>query len=151
MSAIAQATDEPILLRHDEGGIAHLTLNRPNQFNSLSSEMLETLFATLDAIAAEPAVRVVVIGGAGKAFCAGHDLKEMRANQQTKRYQTGVGNRVNPIFAHVGIVVTIVKFSDLAERIFPGGLALHPVNHLFYRLVQAAARRRPAAQRRRRI
>jgi enoyl-CoA hydratase/carnithine racemase len=68
-----------LLLRRDEDGVAFLTLNRPRQFNALSGALLEALDGTLGAIAADGSVRVVVITGAGSAFCAGHDLKEMRA------------------------------------------------------------------------
>lgn len=72
---------EPILLREDRpDGRTTLVLNRPAQFNSLSNAMLETLLAELQSIAADKMVRVVVLQGAGKAFCAGHDLKEMRSN-----------------------------------------------------------------------
>jgi enoyl-CoA hydratase/carnithine racemase len=67
-----------ILLRENGDGVAFLTLNRPRQYNALSSHLLLALHAQLDAIAQDPAVRVVVITGAGNAFCAGHDLKEMR-------------------------------------------------------------------------
>ncbi len=87
MSTTLQAADEKMLLRHDDGGIARLTLNRPAQFNSLSHAMLEALIAEIDAIAANPAVRVVVLSGEGKAFCAGHDLKEMRGNRTPGFYQ----------------------------------------------------------------
>ncbi|MCK9261133.1 MAG: enoyl-CoA hydratase [Azoarcus sp.] len=80
MSAVPNPVNEPMLLRHDEAGVTTLTLNRPLQFNSLSKAMLETLLAEIDAIAVDKSVRVVVLAGAGKAFCAGHDLKEMRAN-----------------------------------------------------------------------
>ncbi len=73
-------SEEPRLLRSDEGGVVALTLNRPAQFNALSEAMLADLQDALDAIAADPSARVVVLGGAGKAFCAGHDLKEMRAH-----------------------------------------------------------------------
>jgi enoyl-CoA hydratase/carnithine racemase len=69
-----------MLLRRDEGGVAHLTLNRPAQFNALSKAMLEALIAEIDMIATDERVRVVVLAGEGKAFCAGHDLKEMRGN-----------------------------------------------------------------------
>ncbi len=73
--------EEPLVLRHDRAdGLTTLTLNRPGQFNSLSKDMLTAVKAELDAVAADEAIRVVVIAGAGKAFCAGHDLKEMRAN-----------------------------------------------------------------------
>jgi enoyl-CoA hydratase/carnithine racemase len=67
-------------VRNDSAGVATLTLNRPQQFNSLSQAMIAALQQQLDALATDPLVRVVVIAGAGKAFCAGHDLKEMRAN-----------------------------------------------------------------------
>jgi enoyl-CoA hydratase/carnithine racemase len=80
MSAVMNRTDEPMLLRRDEGGVAHLTLNRPAQFNALSKAMLEALIAEIDMIATDERVRVVVLAGEGKAFCAGHDLKEMRGN-----------------------------------------------------------------------
>jgi enoyl-CoA hydratase/carnithine racemase len=70
--------DMEVLLRHDEAGIAFLTLNRARQFNALSGALLQALNGTLDAIAVDETVRVVVITGAGTAFCAGHDLKEMR-------------------------------------------------------------------------
>lgn len=67
-----------LLLRRDEGGIAFLTLNRARQFNALSGALLQALHGALDAIGKDESVRVVVITGAGAAFCAGHDLKEMR-------------------------------------------------------------------------
>ena len=79
----ATAKTEPgqaVLLRHDANGIATLTLNRPQHYNALSVALLTELQAAVDAIARDAAVRVVVIAGAGKAFCAGHDLKEMRAH-----------------------------------------------------------------------
>ncbi len=80
--------EDPLVLRTDRAdGLTTLTLNRPGQFNSLSKSMLTALQAELDAIAADEAVRVVVIAGAGKAFCAGHDLKEMRANHSKEFMQ----------------------------------------------------------------
>lgn len=78
---------EPLVLERREGGVVQLTLNRPAQFNSLSEEMLAALTASLDAIAADSTARVVVIGGAGKAFCAGHDLKQMKASPRLDYYQ----------------------------------------------------------------
>jgi enoyl-CoA hydratase/carnithine racemase len=68
-----------LLLRRDEGGVSWLTLNRPRQFNALSGALLAALEGSLEAIAADESVRVVIVTGAGSAFCAGHDLKEMRA------------------------------------------------------------------------
>jgi enoyl-CoA hydratase/carnithine racemase len=81
------AAAEPLVLRTGEGAVATLTLNRPRQFNALSSAMLAALQEQLDAVGADPAVRVVVMAGAGKAFCAGHDLKEMRAHPQQEFQQ----------------------------------------------------------------
>ena len=72
---------EAILIRSDARGMTTLTLNRPKQFNALSTEMLAALQSALDDIAADPAIRVVVIAANGKAFCPGHDLKEMLANR----------------------------------------------------------------------
>ena len=85
MSAVLQASNEPVLLRNDAGGIATVTLNRPKQYNALSEELLTELQAQLDSIEKDPSVRVVVIAGSGSAFCAGHDLKQMRVNP-TKAY-----------------------------------------------------------------
>ncbi len=86
MSAVVHSSNQPLLLRRDERGVATVTLNRPDQFNSLSDALIDELQATFDAIAKDKSVRVVVLSGAGRAFCAGHDLKEMRANPD-KAYQ----------------------------------------------------------------
>ena len=68
---------EPVLLRSDAEGVAGLTLNRPEQYNALSRELLGALQAEIDLIKDDPAIRVVVITGQGRAFCAGHDMKEI--------------------------------------------------------------------------
>lgn len=68
-----------IVLRQDQDGVATLTLNRPQARNSLSQEMLRALLDAFAAIRADASVRVVILAGAGPAFCAGHDLKELRA------------------------------------------------------------------------
>ena len=81
-------TDDPLLLRsQDARGVITLTLNRPQAFNALSEAMLDALQAELDAIATDPAARLLVIRANGKAFCAGHDLKEMRAEPSLACYQ----------------------------------------------------------------
>lgn len=72
---------EPILLRADEGAIATLTLNAPGSLNALSDAMLAALKAEFARLAGDASVRVVILKGAGKAFCAGHDLKEMQAGR----------------------------------------------------------------------
>ena len=78
---------EQILVRHDQGGIATLTLNRPKQYNALSEEMLNELQTALENIEQDASVRVVVIAGNGPAFCAGHDLKQMRATPRKDYYE----------------------------------------------------------------
>jgi len=75
----ALQTAPPAFLRHDSDGVVTLPLNRPRQYNALSAELIGALAAALDAIAPDESVRVVIITGAGSAFCAGHDLREMRA------------------------------------------------------------------------
>ncbi|MDD5176556.1 MAG: enoyl-CoA hydratase [Sterolibacterium sp.] len=87
ISAAPQSENQPILLRHDKAGVATLTLNRPSRFNALSAELMVGLQAALDAIASDAGVRVVVIAGAGRAFCSGHDLKQMRANHSKEYMQ----------------------------------------------------------------
>jgi len=80
--------NEALVLREtDARGVVKLTLNRPNAFNSLSEAMLSALLAEFEAIAKDEAARVLVLGAAGKAFCAGHDLKEMRAEPSLDYYQ----------------------------------------------------------------
>jgi enoyl-CoA hydratase/carnithine racemase len=70
-----------LLTRTDSDHIAHLTMSSPNNLNALSNAMLAGLHAELDTIAEDDTIRVVILSGAGKAFCAGHDLKEMQANR----------------------------------------------------------------------
>jgi enoyl-CoA hydratase/carnithine racemase len=80
--------DTPLVLRQtDARGVVLLTLNRPLQFNALSEGMLTALGQALGAVAQDPAARVVVLAAAGKAFCAGHDLKEMRAAPSQAYYE----------------------------------------------------------------
>jgi enoyl-CoA hydratase/carnithine racemase len=73
---------EPVLLRSDVEGVAGLTLNRPDQYNALSRELLGALQTELDRIKDDPATRVVAITGQGRAFCAGHDLKEISGERE---------------------------------------------------------------------
>src|SRR6184192_3688042 len=80
--------EEPLVLRaRDARDVVTLTLNRPQAFNALSQAMLGQLQRELDAIASDESVRVVVIAAEGKAFCAGHDLKEMRADPSPEYYE----------------------------------------------------------------
>lgn len=121
--------EEPILLRTDHNGVVTLTLNRPKQFNALSQEMLAALQSALDAIAQDEAVRVVVLAASGKAFCAGHDLKEMRAHtdydfqkalfDQCGRMMLTINRLPQPVIARVQGLATaagcqLVAACDLA-------------------------------------
>ncbi len=125
----SQPDDEPILLRTDKNGVATLTLNRPKQFNALSQAMLAALQDALDAIATDETVRVVVIAANGRAFCAGHDLKEMRSHseqefhqalfEQCSRMMMTINHLPQPVIARVHSLATaagcqLVAACDLA-------------------------------------
>lgn len=78
---------DPLLLWRQDGGVLHLTLNRPLQYNALSEEMLAALREALTRVGADASVRVLVLGAAGKAFCAGHDLRQLREQPRLAYYQ----------------------------------------------------------------
>ena len=83
-------TDAPLVIRQDSSdnsGVVILTLNNPKQFNALSMALLSALQKALDEIAKDKSIRVVVIAAEGKAFCAGHNLKEMRAHSDREFHQ----------------------------------------------------------------
>ncbi|MDP2108065.1 MAG: enoyl-CoA hydratase-related protein, partial [Rhodocyclaceae bacterium] len=122
-------TTESIVLTENHDGVVTLTLNRPAQFNALSTELLTALQTALDKVGADRTARVVVIAGAGKAFCAGHDLKQMRANhdkaymqqlfKQCGRVMTLLTELPQPVIARVQGVATaagcqLVASCDLA-------------------------------------
>ena len=95
-------TDQPLVLRQrDARGVVTLTLNRPDAFNALSESLLDALQTELHAVADDPTARVVVIGAAGKAFCAGHDLKEMRAEPSLGYYER--------LFAHCARMMLAIQ------------------------------------------
>ena len=77
----------PLLLQRDERGVFTATLNRPQVFNALSQALMKSLQAALDRVAADPGARVLVLAANGKAFCAGHDLKELRAQPVQPTYE----------------------------------------------------------------
>jgi enoyl-CoA hydratase len=86
MAATLASSASRVLLREDRDGVATLTLNRPDQYNALSEALIEELSATLDGLAREPDVRVVVLAGAGRAFCAGYDLTAYASGDKANRY-----------------------------------------------------------------
>ena len=103
MSSPHASPSHDCLLRTAQGGVVTLTLNQPERFNALSETMLEALQAALDDIIQDEHVRCVVLAANGKAFCAGHDLKQMRANPDKAYYQA--------LFARCGKVMqSLVHF-----------------------------------------
>ena len=90
MSAVPKS-QEPILLREDRDGVCTLTMNRPQQLNLLTAEMLTALQEAFDSIRNDKAVRVVVLAGAGKGFSAGHDLKEIKALRELPKIEALFG------------------------------------------------------------
>lgn len=84
---VMTTSQQPFVLSRREGGVALITLNRPERFNPLSSAMIAALQLELDAIARDASVRVVALTAEGRGFCAGHDLREMRAHAGDKTWQ----------------------------------------------------------------
>jgi enoyl-CoA hydratase/carnithine racemase len=133
----------PALLRAFSGGILTLTLNRPAQYNALSESLLEALQSALDECAGDSAVRVVVIAGAGRAFSAGHDLKEMRTHDDLD-YQKALFDRCSrlmltipaqpqPVIARVHGIATaagcqLVAACDLAVASSDARFAVSGIN-----------------------
>jgi enoyl-CoA hydratase/carnithine racemase len=136
--------EEPVVLRRqDERGVVTLTLNRPHAFNALSETMLAELQREFEAIAEDKSVRVVVLAAEGKAFCAGHDLKEMRAKPSLDYYERlfsqcsemmlGIQRLPVPVIARVQGVATaagcqLVAMCDLAVAASPAKFAVSGVN-----------------------
>ncbi|QLH40323.1 MAG: enoyl-CoA hydratase [Defluviicoccus sp.] len=137
------AAGTTLLSRRDDGWITTLTLNRPDKFNALSVALLEALQRELDAIAADRSIRVVVLAGAGKAFCTGHDLKEMRENpgrqaiealfRQCAKVMLTITRLPQPVIARVHGVATaagcqLVATCDLAVAVEDARFAVSGVN-----------------------
>ena len=136
--------NEPMVLTtRDARGVITLTLNRPKAFNALSEGMLAALQAELDAVARDDSARVVVLAAAGKAFCAGHDLKEMRAEPSLDYYRTlfeqctrvmlAVQRLPVPVIARVQGIATaagcqLVAMCDLAVAADDARFAVSGVN-----------------------
>jgi enoyl-CoA hydratase/carnithine racemase len=127
--AAAEQGEAPLLVREDRDGIARLTLNRPAARNALSVGLMSALQDEIDRIAADRSVKVVVVAGAGPAFCAGHDLREIRANpgraayealfEQCSRLMLSITRLPKPVIARVHGVATaagcqLVATCDLA-------------------------------------
>lgn len=137
------AEEAVVLHSQDARGVVTLTLNRPQAFNALSEAMLAALQFEFDAIADDESVRVVVLAAEGKAFCAGHDLKEMRATPSLNYYQRlfaqcskmmlAVQRLPAPVIARVHGVATaagcqLVAMCDLAVASSTAKFAVSGVN-----------------------
>ena len=140
---MAPIANEPVLLRNDNDGIATLTLNRGDKFNALSLELINAVQKELDAISKDIAVRVVVIAAAGKAFCAGHDLAEMRADpsleamkelfQKCSRMMVTLTEIPQPVIARIHGTATaagcqLVAQCDLAVAVEDASFATSGIN-----------------------
>jgi enoyl-CoA hydratase/carnithine racemase len=135
---------EPVVLRsQDARGAVTLTLNRPHAFNALSEAMLAALQHEFDAIGEDESARVVVLAAEGKAFCAGHDLKEMRGKPSLEYYERlfsqcsemmlGIQRLPVPVIARVQGVATaagcqLVAMCDLAVAASTAKFAVSGVN-----------------------
>jgi enoyl-CoA hydratase/carnithine racemase len=144
MSAHAAPMLEPYVVTSRHGGVVTLTLNRGERFNPLSLAMIAALDAELDAVAADAEARVVVLAGAGKGFCAGHDLKEMRAHAGDQAWQRALFEACarmmvkltqlpQPVIARVHGIATaagcqLVSMCDLAVAAEEAKFALPGVN-----------------------
>jgi len=140
----ARAVTEPYVLNERNArGVVTLTLNRPQQFNALSEEMMGALQAELDTVARDDAARVVVIAARGKAFCPGHDLKQMKANPSVDYYRAlfaqcaklmlTIQRMPQPVIARVHGIATaagcqLVAMCDLAVAASDARFAVSGIN-----------------------
>lgn len=134
---------QPLVLSRRDAGVLTLTLNRASQFNALSSAMMAALHKALEQASTDTDVRVVVLAAAGKAFCAGHDLREMRATPgldfyrelfaQCSRLMMQVQRMPQPVIAQVQGIATaagcqLVAMCDLALAADTAQFAVSGVN-----------------------
>jgi enoyl-CoA hydratase/carnithine racemase len=140
----AVQVEAPFVSRRDAGGVATIILERGDRFNPLSSGMIAALAGALGAAGRDESVRVVVLAGAGRGFCAGHDLKEMRAHATDEAWQRRLFDDCNrlmvgmtelpvPVIARVHGIATaagcqLVSMCDLAVASEEARFALPGVN-----------------------
>ena len=84
---LAKESTEPLVVRSDENGVSNLILNRPKSYNALSISCMEALIEEINSISEDPSIKVVILSGSGKGFCAGHDMKDLRANPDKSFYE----------------------------------------------------------------
>ena len=144
MSQPTSSADTPYIISQREKGIVTLTLNRGDRFNPLSEEMLAALQGEIDTIAKDSSIRLVVLAARGKAFCAGHDLKQMRAEPSTTYYKElfhrcsklmlAIQQMPQPVIARVHGLATaagcqLVSMCDLAVASTDASFAVSGVNY----------------------
>ncbi|WP_162937586.1 enoyl-CoA hydratase [Indioceanicola profundi] len=137
------AETAPLVLRQDRDGVSMLTLNRPQARNALSREVMSALQTALDEVAVDPVIKVVVLAAAGPVFCAGHDLKQMRATEghaghletfrQCAKLMTSLVHLRQPVIAKVQGTATaagcqLVASCDLAIAVDTAKFATPGVN-----------------------
>jgi enoyl-CoA hydratase/carnithine racemase len=137
------ASDERVQHTSDEAGVHQICLNHPEAFNVLSSEVMSALQHSLDLVAQDPQARLVVLSAKGRAFCAGHDLREMRASPSLAYYQAlfhqcsemmmTLQRLPVPVIAVVNGIATaagcqLVAMCDLAIATTPSKFAVSGVN-----------------------
>ncbi|OGA27612.1 MAG: enoyl-CoA hydratase [Betaproteobacteria bacterium RIFCSPLOWO2_02_FULL_65_24] len=143
MNAPDKQLTTPYIAKEQQRGIVKLTLNRGERFNPLSSQMIAALQAELDALAHDASARIVILAGAGRGFCAGHDLKEMRAHPEKawqkklfddcSRMMLALTRLPQPVIARVHGLATaagcqLVSMCDLAIASEEARFALPGVN-----------------------
>ena len=136
-------SEQALVLRLDSDGIARLTLNRPAARNALSRPMIAALQAEFDRIAADPSIGVAILAGNGPAFCAGHDLKEMRSNHDKAFMQAlfklcskvmlAIQEMPQPVLARIHGIATaagcqLVSMCDLAVAADVAKFAVSGIN-----------------------
>ncbi len=144
MTQTSHTSELPYVLRHQQEGVLTLTLNRGEKFNPLSEEMLTALQSEINAIAHDKSVRIVILAAKGKAFCAGHDLKQMRASpsasyykklfDQCSRLMQSIQQLPQPVIARVQGLATaagcqLVSMCDLAVASSEAQFAVSGVNY----------------------
>jgi enoyl-CoA hydratase/carnithine racemase len=141
---LAPQSDSPLVLRSERDQVLTLTLNRGDRFNPLSWDMIAALQAELDAVGTNSGIRAVVVAAHGKGFCAGHDLKEMRAHAGDRQWQRDLFDACGrmmltlihlpqPVIARVHGIATaagcqLVSMCDLAVAAETATFALPGIN-----------------------
>lgn len=143
MNAPLEAGIAPFVLSRTEGSVCHLTLNRGERYNALSRDMIAALQAEITRVSGDDSIRCVVLGAQGKGFCAGHDLKELRAHPDLAWQQTlfaecnalmlSLTRMPQPVIARVHGIATaagcqLVSMCDLAVAADAARFALPGVN-----------------------